>query len=276
MAKIHSLAVVSKEAVIADDATIGPLAIIEGPVKIGPGCEIQGGARLLGPLTLGARNIVHSTAVLGGWPQDRKYKGEFSETIIGDDNVFREGVVIHRGTGLGTKTVVGSRNYFMINSHVGHNCVVGNDITFVNGGMIAGHVQVADRAIIGAYCAVHQFCRVGRLAMLSNGAMMNVDMPPFFISMSTNYVTQLNAVGLRRSGMPQSSINAIRKMFQHIYRAHSKSILSVRLDTLPGKLLAVAEVKEFVEFCRGTKRGVARFQAWSGRDTNTEDDELEG
>jgi UDP-N-acetylglucosamine acyltransferase len=278
VAKIHPLAAVSKEAVIADDVTIGPCATIEGPVRIGAGCDILGGARLLGPLTLGARNVVHGTAVLGGWPQDRKFKGEHSELIIGDDNIFREGVTIHRGTGAGTKTLIGSRCYFMVNSHVGHNCVIGSDVTFVNGAMAGGHVQVADRAILGAYSAIHQFCRVGRLAMPTNGAMYSVDVPPYFIGMKTNVVVQLNVVGMRRSGMKRESINAIREMFQHIYRTHGRLLLATAFEKLPPRLLAFEEVQEFIAFCRGTKRGVARFQPWSVGKTGSAGggDSLEG
>ena len=217
---------------------------------------------------MGQRNVVHGTAVIGDWPQDRKYHGEFSETIIGDDNVFRESVTIHRGTGLNTKTVIGSRNYFMVNTHVGHNGLIGNDITMVNGAMTAGHVQVSDRAIIGGYCAIHQFTRVGRLAMTSNGAMYNVDVPPFFIGMSTNFITQLNRVGMIRSGMSLESINAVRRMFKFLFRTNAGRTLGHGIKALPAELTQVAEVREFVEFCQGTKRGIARFQAWSSRDVD--------
>jgi len=266
---IHPTAIVSSQAKIASDAVIGPYALIDGPVTIGPACTIHAGAKLLGSITMGTRNVVHSNAVLGDWPQDRKYKGEPSEVIIGDDNIFREGVTIHRGTGASTKTVIANRCYFMVNSHVGHNCVISDDVTLVNGALLGGHVHVGERVIIGGNCAVHQFCRVGRLAMLSNACCLQVDMPPFFISMATNTITQLNAVGLRRSGMPKESINAIRKMFQLGFRDVQNRTLSAALAALPAEVLAAPEVQEIIAFCKGTKRGIALFRAWSDRNLSS-------
>ncbi len=245
---------------------MGPYAVIEGPVTIGAGSVIHGGARLTGPLTMGERNVVHPNAMIGGWPQDRKYGGEFSETIIGDDNVFREGVTIHRGTGLNTKTVIGSRCYFMVNSHVGHNCVIADDVMLVNGAVLGGHVHVGARAMIGAYVAIHQFCRVGRLAMPSNACCLNVDLPPFFIAMGTNTVTQLNAVGLRRAGVSRESINGLRKMFQIAFReGHARPLMAALAD-LPAEVAGVPEVQEVVAFCKASKRGVALFERWSNRE----------
>jgi UDP-N-acetylglucosamine acyltransferase len=261
---IHPTAVISAEARLGANVSIGPFCVIEGAVSIGDDCELRSGARVIGPLTMGVRNVVWGGAVIGGWPQDRKFKGEHSELVIGDENVFREAVSIHRGTGLNTKTVIGSRNYFMVNSHVGHNCVLGNDITLVNGAALGGFVQVADRAMIGAGSAVHQFCRVGRLAMISNLAALNVDLPPFFISMATNTLTQLNNVGLRRSGMSKESINAVRTMFRLVFRENRDRPLKVAFAELPGEVREVAEVREVMEFCGGTKRGVALFRPWSG------------
>jgi len=263
MSDIHPTAIISREAQIAPDVKIGPYAIIDGPVKIGPGCVIHAHVRIIGPLTMGARNMVHSGAVLGDWPQDRKFKGDYSETIIGDDNIFREHFTVHRGNGLNAKTIIGSRGFFLVGSHVGHNAVVGNDVIMINGAALGGHTQMADRAILGAGCAIHQFCRMGRLSMISNIAAFNVDMPPFFIAMSINAVAQLNAVGLRRSGMKPESVNALRKMFQIAFRNNHGRPLAGALADLPAELLAVPEVVEVVEFCKTAKRGVARFVPWS-------------
>ncbi len=253
----------SAEAKLAADVTVGPFAVIEGPVTVGAGSVIHGGAKLIGPLTMGERNVVHATAVLGGVPQDKKFGAERTEVVIGDDNVFREGVTVHRATGKGA-TRIGSRCYLMVNSHVGHNCTLADDVTMVNGAALGGHVEVGHRAMIGAYVAVHQFCRIGRLAMPTNSACMNVDLPPFFISMSINTVTQLNAVGLKRSGMSKEGINGLRKMFQLAFRENRRKPLLKALEELPAEVLAVAEVQEVIEFCKGTKRGVALFEGWSG------------
>lgn len=263
MSDIHPTAIISREATLAPDVKIGPYTVIDGPVKIGPGCNIQAHVRIMGPLAMGARNIVHSGAVLGDWPQDRKFKGDFSETIIGDDNIFREHFTVHRGNGLNAKTIIGSRGFFLVGSHVGHNAVVGDDVIMINGAALGGHTWLGDRAILGAGCALHQFCRIGRLAMVSNIAAHNVDIPPFFISMSINTVTQLNAVGLRRSGMKPESINALRRMFQIAFRENHGRPLAGALAGLPAELRAVPEVNEMIEFCRSSKRGVARFIPWS-------------
>lgn len=263
MPTIHPTAIVSTEARLADDVTVGPYAIIDGPVTVGAGCQIQAHARLIGPLTMGSGNVVHSCAVLGDWPQDRKYKGEFSQTIIGNDNIFRESVTIHRGTGQHTRTVIGNHCFFMANSHVGHNSVVADYVTLVNGAVMGGHTWIGERAILGAYCQVHQFCRIGRLVMISNGAGQAVDFPPFFLSMTTNAVNQLNSVGLRRSGMPRSSINGLRQMFQFAFRQQNNRPLSVALAELAPEIRAVPEVQEVIAFCKEAKRGVARFIAWS-------------
>jgi UDP-N-acetylglucosamine acyltransferase len=262
MAKVHATAIVSSEARLADDVVVGPYAIIDGAVTLGAGSVVHAHARLIGPLTMGARNAVHTGAVIGDWPQDRKFKGDFSETVIGDDNIFRECSTVHRGTALHTKTVIGNRCFFMVASHVGHNATVGNDVTLINGAVMAGHTAIGDRAILGAYCQLHQFCRVGRLALISNAVGLNVDIPPFFLTMATNTVTQLNAVGLRRSGMPRESINGLRRMFQFAFR-DSHRPLNAALAGLPADLLAVPEVQEVIAFCKSSKRGVARFVPWS-------------
>ena len=265
MPKIHPSAIVSSEARLHDSVEVGPYAVIEGEVTLGEGCVIQTHARLIGPLTMGARNIVYPFASIGDWPQDRKFKGDRSYTLIGDDNVFREYSTIHRGTMPGSETRIGSRCYFMVSSHVGHNCVLADDVMLVNGAALGGHVHIGHRAMIGAYTAVHQFCRVGRLAMITNHAGFNMDVPPFFISMSINTVTQLNAVGLRRSGMSKESINALRRMFQLAFRQNRRRPLAAALAALPDDLKAVKEVAEMIEFVRTTKRGVAGFKAWSRR-----------
>jgi UDP-N-acetylglucosamine acyltransferase len=270
---IHPTAVISPEATIGANVRIGAFVVVEGNVTIGEGCELRSGARVCGPVVMGARNVVWGGAVIGGWPQDRKFHGEHSELLIGDENVFREGVSIHRGTGADTRTVIGSRNYFMVNSHVGHNCVLGNDITMVNGAALGGFVKVADRAMIGAGSAVHQFCRVGRLAMITNLAGLNVDMPPFFISMATNTLTQLNNVGLRRSGMSRASINAVRTMFRLVFREWRHRPLKVAFAELPKEIREVAEVREVIEFCGETKRGVALWRPWSGTKRKTVEEE---
>ncbi|MGC8551944.1 MAG: acyl-ACP--UDP-N-acetylglucosamine O-acyltransferase [Phycisphaerae bacterium] len=270
---IHPTAIVDSQARIDASTHIGPYAVIEGAVTVGPDCVISSHAKLIGPLVMGRNNKIHSFASLGDAPQDLKHKGQPSDLHIGDDNVFRESVTVHRGTN--GRTVIGSKNFLMVASHVGHNCILGDNITLVNNATLGGHVVVQDRAIIGAHCAIHQFCRVGKLAMASNASSHNVDIPPFVIAMLINCVTQLNAVGLRRSGMPRSSINAVRRMFQIIYRDGGRLPLGQAIKTLPADIAGDPEVAAFVQFVGESKRGVARYHPWSRRHaTRVAEDEV--
>jgi UDP-N-acetylglucosamine acyltransferase len=260
---IHATAIIDSEARIDASVQIGPYAIVEGPVTIGAQCALAAHAKLIGPLVLGRGNRVHSFAVLGDAPQDAKYRDQPSRLLIGDDNIFREHATVHRGTN--GDTIIGAHNFFMVGSHVGHNCRVGNNVTLVNHATLGGYVEVQDRVIIGGHCAVHQFCRVGRLAMISNNSAHNVDIPPFVTAMLTNTITQLNAVGIRRSGMGPQGIHALRRMFQTLFRTHGDVPLGRSIDLLPDELRRTPEVEEFIEFVRTTKRGVARFRPWSMR-----------
>lgn len=260
---IHPTAIVDKQASIDPTVSIGAYSVIDGPVVIGANCVIASHVRLIGPLVMGTGNRVHSFSVLGDAPQDRKYKDEPSRLIIGDDNIFREHATAHRGTN--GDTVIGSHGFFMVGSHVGHNCRVANHVTMINHGVLGGHVQVAEKAIIGGNCAVHQFCRVGTLAMISNNSAHNTDIPPYVISMNINTFSQLNAVGLRRSGMGPESVNAIRQMFKLVFRQSGNLPLTRAFDQLPPELASRPEIQHFINFCRESKRGVAKYHAWSRR-----------
>lgn len=266
---IDPTAIIDPQARIDPSVRIGAYSIIEGPVNLGPNCAIASQVKLIGPLDMGAGNKVHSFAVLGDAPQDLKYRDQPSRVLIGENNIFREHVTVHRGTG--GDTVIGSNGFFMVGSHVGHNCRVGDGVTMVNGAVIGGHVQVFDRAIIGGLCAVHQFCRVGRLAMISNNSAHNVDIPPFCIAMDINMITQLNAVGLRRSGISRENINALRQMFKILFRDNRGLSLNKNITLLPTELRAFPEVREFAEFVANSKRGIARFKPWSERQSRQMD-----
>ena len=258
---IHSTAIIDPQARIDATARIGAYSVIEGPVTIGPDCVIGSQVKLIGPMEMGRGNKIHSFAVLGDAPQDLKYHDQPSRVIIGENNIFREHTTVHRGTG--GDTVIGSSGFFMVGSHVGHNCRVGNSVTLVNSAVLGGHVQVFDRAIIGGLCAMHQYCRVGRLAMISNNSAHNVDIPPFCIVMNINTIAQLNLVGLRRSGMSREHINGVREMFRILFRDNRGASLNKNITLLPAELLAIPEVREFTDFVANSKRGVARFTPWS-------------
>ena len=177
---IHPTAIVAPDVEIGPNVTIGPFALIEGPGRIGEGCQIEGHAIIRSRVYMGARNKVHPTAVLGGLPQDLAFD-PLSDTRleIGDDNVFREGVTISRATKLGEATRIGNQNYFMNNTHVGHDGLMGDGNILASGATLGGHAEVGDRVFFGGGVMVHQFCRIGSFAILQGLAGINKDALPF-------------------------------------------------------------------------------------------------
>ena len=216
---IHPTAVIDPDATLAPDVQVGPYAIIDGAVEIGPECVIEAHACLCGPLTLGAENFVGHGAILGKSPQHRAYRGEHTSVRIGDRNVFREYVTVHRGTveGRGV-TSIGDRNMFMVGSHLGHDVQVGNDCTVVNNAQLGGHVVLYDGCLISSQTGIQQRVRIGRLAMLGGMGSTTKDIPPFILQQGQNCVTGLNLIGMRRAGLSASSIDAMRRAFRLLYR----------------------------------------------------------
>jgi UDP-N-acetylglucosamine acyltransferase len=253
-ARIHPTAIISPEADLADNVEVGAHAIIEGKVTVGPDCVIRHGAFLYGPLTMGQGNTVFSGAILGESPQHLKFKNEPTNLQIGDGNTFREFVTVHRGTTHTMKTVVGNNNYFMVNSHIGHDCVVGSHNIFANGALVAGHCIIADNVYLSGNCAIHQFVRVGRLALLSGCSATTKDIPPFVIQQGVDNVVGLNLIGMRRAGMKPEQINGMRQAFRLLFReGYSLSTASARIDKDLGHLDAV---QELLTFLRQPGRGI--------------------
>ncbi|MCI0638025.1 MAG: acyl-ACP--UDP-N-acetylglucosamine O-acyltransferase [Gemmataceae bacterium] len=254
MARIHPTAIVSSEAELADSVEVGAYAVVEGKVQIGRDCVIRTGAYLFGPLVLGPGNVVHTGAVLGDKPQHLKYKNEATTVEIGAANIFREGVTVHRGTTHSWKTVIGDHNFFMANSHAGHDCIVGSHCVFANGALLGGHCVIGDSVIISGNAGVHQFCRVGRLAFLGGCSATTKDMPPFVMQQLVDNVVGLNLVGMRRSGMPAAEINAVRQAFRILFR--EGLTLPNALVKMEQEFGQVGGVREMIEFLRGTQRGI--------------------
>jgi UDP-N-acetylglucosamine acyltransferase len=253
---VHPTAVVAPEADLAFDVQIGAYAIIEGPVRIGPGTIIESHVCLCGPMELGRENFVGHGAVLGKSPQHKGYRGEATTLRIGDGNVFREHVTVHRGTVAGGgETRIGDRNVFMIGAHLGHDGQVGNDCTLVNGALVGGHVELSDGCILSGHSAVQQRVRVGRLAMLGGLGSVTKDVPPFVIQQGYNCVSGLNLVGLRRAGLAAESIAALRDAFRILYK--EGRTLTGALELIGADLGHVAEVTEFIEFIRSSKIGIS-------------------
>ncbi|HKM55140.1 MAG TPA: acyl-ACP--UDP-N-acetylglucosamine O-acyltransferase [Isosphaeraceae bacterium] len=252
---IHSTAIIDPEAVIEPDVQIGSYAVIEGPVQIGAGCVIESHACLSGPLSMGRNNYVGHAAVLGKGPQHRGYRDEPTRVEIGDNNVFREFVTVHRGTVQGNGvTTIGSRNMFMVGSHVGHDVRVGSGCTVVNNALLGGHVILEDDCVLSGNTAVQQRVRIGRLAMLGGTGGTTKDVPPFILQQGYNCVTGLNVIGIRRAGFSARAIDALRQVFRILYREGRP--LSAALDRIENDYGNVPEALEFSEFIRQSKLGI--------------------
>lgn len=254
MPKIHSTAIVDPSAELAADVEVGPYSIVGANAVIGAG-SIIGPHAVIGPRTrFGARNRVYQFASIGDAPQDRKYAGEPTTVVIGDDNLFREYVSVHAGTAQDRReTTVGSGNLFLAYSHVAHDCIVGNNTTWSNNAQIAGHVVIGDWVVMGAFSGVHQYCRVGAHAMLGAFAVVLQDVPPFMIVQG--YPAQPkgpNSEGLRRRGFSSEEILTVRRAYKTLYRE------GLGLEEAKRKLAEAARSSAVLE-------PLAEFLAVSGR-----------
>jgi len=216
---IHPLANVSPEARLGVGVSVGAFASVEADVELGDHCIVASGAVVKSGVTAGPHNEFCEHAVIGGAPQHAGRPQHIGRVVIGERNVFREYVTIHRALKPATATTVGDGNYVMAGVHFGHDCTVGNHAIFANSALLGGHVSVADRAFVSGAVAVHQFCRVGRLAMVGGHARVVQDIPPFMlIDGQSGCVVGLNVVGLRRSGHTAEDIAALKSAYRLIYR----------------------------------------------------------
>jgi UDP-N-acetylglucosamine acyltransferase len=264
MPTVHPTATIDGDVRLADDVVIGPLCVLAGSIEIGPGTRVLGHSFLQGPLRLGGRNTVYPFACLGFSPQDLKWDPNEpgAGLVIGDGNVFREGVSIHRATSRERPTTIGDRNYFMANSHAGHDCRVGSRCTFANAAAIGGHVEIADGVTLGGVATVHQFCRVGRGAMFSGLAGVSLDVLPHFMVTGINLTGSINLVGLRRGGASRADIDTVR----WVYRTICRRGMSVKhaLDALRERA-GDPLVAEYVAFIESSKRGICTARGQSVR-----------
>src|SRR6266849_1551467 len=259
MPQIDSTAVVSSEARIADDVVIGPYVVIGPGITIASGSSIGPFTRIEGAVTIGERNVFVGQASIGTPPQDLKFRGEKTELVIGNDNTFREFVTINRGTaGGGGITTIGSHNFFMVYSHVAHDCHVGSHTIFANNATLAGHVDVGDNAQIGALTAVHQFCRVGEHAFIGGGTIATQDVLPFVKTVGSRPAKTygINTIGLDRKGFPKETIEALQRAYRTLIR--SKLSLADAIQKIEADFGPYPEVRYLVEFVRGSKRGFIR------------------
>lgn len=254
---IHPTAVVHKGAEIDSSADIGPFCVIGPKVKIGPQTRLVSHVVVDNDTTLGARNVVHPHATLGGTPQDLKFKGEPARVIIGDDNVIREGVTVHIGTQTGhMETRIGNSCLLMAYSHVAHDCQLGSRIIMANSVSLAGHVEIADNVIMGGLAGVHQFCQIGRNAYIAGGAMVAQSVPPFCIAKGDRAkLVSINLIGVKRAGWSRDKVHAVRHAFQMLFQSDEPfkaALARAEAELAPG----FPEVAEITRFIRAQKRGV--------------------
>jgi UDP-N-acetylglucosamine acyltransferase len=256
--RIHPTAVISPEAELADDVQIGPCVVIEGEVRVGPGCVLGPHVNLCGPLRMGRGNVVFTGVVLGERPQHLKYEDEPTGLNIGDDNTFREHVTIHRGTAHTGKTQIGSHNFFMAGSHIAHDCRIGSHCTLADGALVGGHCVIEDGVYLSCNCAIHQFVRMGRLALLRSCSITTKDIPPFVMQQGVNSVVGINVVSMRRAGMTNDEIDAVRRAFHILYR-QGQTVTSA-LNQLGQELGTVRAVVEMITFIGESTRGISVAQ----------------
>ena len=254
MAVIHPTAIVDSKAELAPSVIVGPYSIVEAGVKIGANCRIGPHCHLLGNTVLGKENIVHAGCVLGDEPQDLSYRGAPTSLVIGDGNRFREHVTIHRGTKEGTATEIGNHNYFMAHSHVAHNCRIHNHVIAVNSVLLGGYVEIEDRAFLGGGAVVHQFCRVGTLAILRGLSRISKDVPPFCMAVENNELVGLNVVGLRRAGFSLSQRTKLKEAYTILFRSNLNT--SQALEQIESTSITL-EVQHLIQFIRNSKRGIS-------------------
>ena len=261
MKKIHPTAIVSPRAEIADDVEIGPYSVIEDDVVIGRGTVVQGHARIRRFTRLGESNVLHHGVVLGDIPQSLGFTDIRTYLEIGSGNTFREHVTLHRATHEGEATVIGDRNYFMVLSHAGHDCRIGNGNIITNCALIAGHTVIEDGVVISGAVVIHQFSRIGSLAMISGLSAVNRDIPPFVIAGGRPAAaTNLNLVGLRRAGIKQDERKVLKAAFKTFYTSGlnaSQALAEIEKGPMTPR------VRHFVDFIRASKRGVCRYADWA-------------
>jgi UDP-N-acetylglucosamine acyltransferase len=250
--KIHQTAIVDGAAQIGDDVEIGPYSVIGGGVILGEKCVIQSHVVIEGSVRMGPGNFVGHGAVIGAAPQDLSFSPETKSSVeIGSGNVIREHCTIHRGSTEGSATLIGDSNFLMINTHVGHNCILGNGVVIANDALLAGHVRIDDRAFIGGGSRFHQGIRMGRLVMAEGRFTKNL--PPF-LSAAKNEVYGMNIVGLRRAGLSAGERDEIKQAFKLLYRSglNTKQALEKAAETEFGPV-----GREFFDFVANAgKRGI--------------------
>lgn len=253
--EIHPTAIVEKGAKLGAGCVVGPGAIVGSEVELGDGCVVGPRAVLEGRVRLGTKNRIGIGAVIGAEPQDLAYQGAKSGVMIGEGNVIREYVTIHRGTKEGTDTVIGNGCFLMVGAHVAHNCRLADGVVLVNNVLLAGYVEVEEKAFLGGAVVVHQFVRIGKLAMVRGQTRVGMDLPPYCMAVATNGVCGLNLVGLRRAGVGPENRKALQRVYEEFFFGGKNRVQALEAIR-KGQDSKGSEVKEFCDFIEKTKRGI--------------------
>jgi UDP-N-acetylglucosamine acyltransferase len=251
--KIHPTAVVSTNADLDHNVEIGPLAIVESGVRIGSGCRLAGQVVVKKNTTIGADTMIHEGAVIGGLPQHTNMPEHCGRVVVGCRNTFREHVTVHRGLNEDGVTRIGDDCLLMVGAHIAHDCTIGSRVILTNHVLVGGFVEIGDRACLGGGAAIHQFCRIGRFAMVAGCARVVQDVPPFVLTDGqSGMVVGLNRVGLRRAGFDRHDLAQLKQAYQLIYRqgmSHEDTLKALNAEFQEGP------ASEFAPFFSKGKRG---------------------
>jgi UDP-N-acetylglucosamine acyltransferase len=257
--KAHPTAIVHPQAQVACSVTVGPYSIIGEGVELGEDCEVMSHVVIEGPTTIGKRNRIFPYAAIGLPCQDMKYKGDPTRLVIGDDNILREFITVHRGTlDGGGVTRIGHHNFLMAYVHIAHDCQLGDHIIMANGASLAGHVEIGDYASIGAFCGIHQHCRIGAYSFLGSYSVVNKDILPYSKTTAERPlgVYGANRLGLERRGLSKQDLDELEKAFRLLTR--SKLNTSQALEAIAAQGLQSSHVRALVDFIRTSQRGVVK------------------
>jgi UDP-N-acetylglucosamine acyltransferase len=257
---IHHTAVVDPKAQLDFDVAVGPYALIEGPVQIASGTEVQGHAVITGAVRIGKNNRIGYGAVIGAFPQDLSFDPNASSGVeIGENNVIREYCTVHRGTKEGSVTLIGSNNLLMVGAHLGHNSRLGDNVILANNVLLGGYVEIHDRVFVGGGSVVHQFTRMGAISLLQGLSGIGKDIPPFSIAMGRDAVSAINVIGLRRAGFGPALRKEAKDAFTLFYMSGLNSTQALEEAK---KRSWSKEISLFWDFAATSKRGICSMARW--------------
>lgn len=260
---IHPTAIIDPKAEIDPSAEIGPYCVIDAHVHVGAGCRLYQNVFLTGWTQIGTETVLHPGVVIGHEPQDLKYGGERSYCRIGERTVIREYVSIHRGTEPDSQTVIGDDCFLLADSHVGHNCHLGRSVVLTSGAKLGGHVEIGDRAIIGGLTGIHQFVRVGELALVAGQAHVRLDVLPYAITDVEGHIAGLNRIGLRRAEVPAEDVRELREAYRVLFSSRLPFTEAVKKIS---ENVQTARGKRLLDFLRAdSRRGFAGSSRTRGK-----------